>query len=44
MAVSGGMGKISDPIHLCARGFFSGDCSGKLPFEFSSSDATNEFS
>jgi len=34
MAVSGVVGKISDPIRLCARGFLSGYYSGKLLFEF----------
>lgn len=34
VAVSGELGKISDPIRFRARGFLSGNRSGKLLFEF----------
>jgi len=34
VAVSGELGKISDPIRLRACGFLSSNCSGKLLFEF----------
>lgn len=34
VAISGELGKISDPIRFRARGFLSGNCSGKLLFEF----------